>query len=46
VLADDREYENAKKIAASIVTLPVHSGVDVTDRENIKRIIQQVIHAN
>lgn len=46
VLADNREYKNAKHISASIVTLPVHSGVSVTDREKIKRIVRQVSHAN
>ena len=46
VLADNREYKNAKHISASIVTLPVHSGVSATDREKIKRIVRQVSHAN
>jgi perosamine synthetase len=46
ILADAAEYRYAKKISESIVTLPVHSRVSVTDRENIKRIIQQVSHAN
>jgi dTDP-4-amino-4,6-dideoxygalactose transaminase len=46
VLADNREYKNAKQISASIVTLPVHSGVSATDREKIKRIVRQVSHAN
>ena len=46
VLADGREYKNAKKISASIVTLPVHSGVTESDRENIMRVIRQVSHEN
>jgi len=46
VLADDTEYKYATKIAGSIVTLPVHSGVSAADRENIKRIIEAVTHAN
>ena len=46
VLADDREYHNAQKIAASIVTLPVHSMVTAKDRESIKKIIEQGSHAH
>jgi len=46
VLADGREYKNAKKISASIVTLPVHSVVTEADRENIMRVIRQVSHEN
>ncbi len=46
VLADDTEYKCAIKIAESIVTLPVHSGVSAANRENIMRIIRQVLNAN
>lgn len=46
VLADEKVYKDAKQISASIVTLPVHSGVTEKDRENIKRIIAQASHAN
>ena len=46
VLADDTEYKCAKKIAESIVTLPVHSGVSAANRENIMSIIRQVLNAN
>jgi perosamine synthetase len=46
VLADDKQYWNAKKISQSIVTLPVHSRVFVADKENINKIIRQKSHAN
>lgn len=46
VLADASEYAGAREISETIVTLPVHSGVSAADRENIKRIIRQVQHAN
>jgi dTDP-4-amino-4,6-dideoxygalactose transaminase len=46
VLADGTKYRCAKNISKSIVTLPVHSGVSAADRENIKRIIKAVSHAN
>ena len=46
VLADSTQYRNAKKISQSIVTLPVHSGISVADKENIKRIIRKESHAN
>jgi len=46
VLMDEGMYKFAKQISESIITLPVHSGVDCAVREKILEVIRQESHAN
>ncbi|MCX8012617.1 MAG: DegT/DnrJ/EryC1/StrS family aminotransferase, partial [Desulfobacterota bacterium] len=43
ILKDNQLYPNAKKIADTLITLPVHSGVTSKIQEKIKNIILETI---
>jgi dTDP-4-amino-4,6-dideoxygalactose transaminase len=44
ILNDTHTYRNAKQISDSLITLPVHSGVTASNRNNILRIIKNSVY--
>ena len=43
VLQDSRTYPNAKRLSDTLITLPVHEGVTLRDRNNIKSVIEKAL---